>query len=308
MVALLFPGQGSQYAGMGKDLYDTFPAAKAVFDKADSILGFSLSKLCFEGPLPELTRTQNCQPAVLTASIAAFEALKTVTSYKLQVISYAAGLSLGEYSALIACGVLSFEDGLRLVRKRAVLMEEAAKKYPGKMSAVLGLERSVVQEICLAAQAEIANLNCPGQIVITGKAESVEKAKSLAEEKGAKRVLDLEVSGAFHSGLMREAAEEFRAFLQNTQLKEAVIPLVSNVTAGPLRNPSEIRENMVKQIYSPVRWEDSVRFIIAQGVKTFYEIGPGGVLKGLLRKIDPSAQVINIGKKEEIGNLNPKSV
>lgn len=288
-------------------MYEAYPAARAVFDKADSILGFPLSGLCFEGPLPELTRTQNCQPAVLTASIAASEALKTVTSYNLEVITYAAGLSLGEYSALIACGVLSFEDSLRLVQKRAILMEEAAKKYPGKMIAVLGLERSVVQKICLAAQAEIANLNCPGQIVITGKAEAVDKAKGLAEEKGAKRVIELEVSGAFHSGLMREAAEEFKVFLQNIQLKEAVIPLVSNVTAGPLRNPLEIRENMVKQIYSPVRWEDSVRFIIDQGVKTFYEIGPGSVLKGLLRKIDPSAQVINIGKKEEIDKLNPKS-
>lgn len=303
MVALLFPGQGSQYAGMGKDLYEAYPAARAVFDKADSIVGFSLSRLCFEGPLPELTRTQNCQPAVLTASIAAFEALKTVTSHKLQAISYAAGLSLGEYSALIACGVLSFEDGLRLVWKRAMLMEDAAKKHPGKMCAVLGLERSLVQEICRESQAEIANLNCPGQIVITGKAEAVDRAKGLAEEKGAKRVLDLEVSGAFHSGLMREAAEEFRVFLQNTQLGEAAIPLVSNVTSGPLRDPSEIRENMVKQIYSPVCWEDSVRFIIGQGVKTFYEIGPGSVLKGLLRKIDPGAQVINIGKREEIDNF-----
>lgn len=303
MVAFLFPGQGSQYAGMGKDLYEAYPAARAVFDKADSILGFSISKLCFEGPLPELTRTQNCQPAVLTASIAAFEALKAAISCKLQAVSYAAGLSLGEYSALIACGVLSFEDGLRLVRKRAMLMEDAAKKHPGKMCAVLGLERNLVQELCRESQAEIANLNCPGQIVITGKAEAVDKAKGLAEEKGAKRVIDLEVSGAFHSGLMREAAEEFRVFSQNTRLKEAAIPLVSNVTAGPLRNPSEIRENMVKQIYSPVRWEDSIRFIIAQGGKTFYEIGPGSVLKGLLRKIDPGAQVINIGKREEIDNF-----
>ncbi|TAN63205.1 [acyl-carrier-protein] S-malonyltransferase [bacterium] len=303
MVAFLFPGQGSQYAGMGKDLYEAYPAARAVFDKADSIVGFSLSRLCFDGPLTELTRTQNCQPAVLTASIAALEALKAVINHQSPVASFAAGLSLGEYSALIACGVLSFEDGLRLVWKRAMLMEEAAKKHQGKMCAVLGLERSLVQEICRESQAEIANLNCPGQIVITGTALAVDKAKGLAEEKGAKRVLDLEVSGAFHSGLMREAAEEFRVFSQNTRLKDAAIPLVSNVTAGPLQNPLEIRENMVKQIYSPVRWEDSVRFIIGQGVKTFYEIGPGSVLKGLLRKIDPGAQVINIGKREEIDNF-----
>jgi len=300
MVALIFPGQGTQYAGMGKDFYEAFKESKAVFDRADEILGFSLTKLCFEGPIEELTKTINCQPAILTASIAAFEAFKTAFSSQLAAVSYTAGLSLGEYSALVASGALSFEDGLRLVRKRAELMEETAKKHPGKMSAILGLGRKELEEICRDASCEIANLNCPAQVVISGKAEAVDKAKEEALSKGAKRALDLEVSGAFHSSLMREAAVNFSEFLKKFNLENSFIPVISNVTARPQQNKEEIAQNLIKQIFSPVLWEDSIRFIAAQGVKTFYEIGPGNVLKGLLRKINPELNVVNIGKKEDL--------
>lgn len=300
MVAFIFPGQGSQYIGMGRDLYAAYPSSKEVFDKADKILGFPISRICFEGPMDVLTQTQNCQPAIFTASIAALSAF----SGQLSAVSYTAGLSLGEYSALVASGALSFEDGLRLVKKRAELMEAATKKYPGKMSAVLGLGREELQGICLAAGAEIANLNCPAQVVITGRIEAVDKAKQLAQEKGAKRVIDLEVSGAFHSSLMKEAAQELNQQLKDYSILDAVVPVISNVTARSQEKSLEIRENMVKQVYSPVLWEDSVRYMACGGVKTFYEIGPGNILKGLIRKIDPSLEVINIGKAEDITNLN----
>ncbi len=306
MVAFIFPGQGSQYIGMGRDLYAAYPSSKEVFDKADKILGFSISRICFEGPMDVLTQTQNCQPAIFTVSVASLEAFKSRTTLRLRSgqAKYTAGLSLGEYSALVASGALSFEDGLRLVQKRAELMEAATKKYPGKMSAVLGLGREELQGICLAAGAEIANLNCPAQVVITGRIEAIEKAKQLAQEKGAKRVIDLEVSGAFHSSLMKEAAQELNQQLKDYSILDAVVPVISNVTARAQEKSPEIRENMVKQVYSPVLWEDSVRYMAANGVKTFYEIGPGNILKGLIRKIDPSLEVINIGKAEDITNLN----
>ena len=302
MVALLFPGQGAQYIGMGKDMYEAFKESKTVFDRADEILGFSLTKLCFEGPLEELTKTINCQPAILTTSIAALEAFKSLPAdrHALSAIGYTAGLSLGEYSALVASGALSFEDGLRLVRKRAELMEETAKKHPGKMSAILGLGRKELEEICHNSSCEIANLNCPAQVVISGKVEAVDKAKEEALSKGAKRALDLEVSGAFHSSLMQEAAAGFAGFLKNFNLGPGSIPVISNVTARPQQNKAEITQNLIKQICSPVLWEDTIKFMAAQGVKTFYEIGPGNILKGLIRKINPELTVINIGKKEDV--------
>lgn len=303
MVAFIFPGQGAQYVGMGKDLYETFKESKAVFDKADEILGFFLSKLCFEGPQEELTRTQNCQPAILTVSIAALQAFKTSVKFQVPNARYAAGLSLGECSALVASGVLGLEDGLCLVRKRAELMEEAARRNPGKMAVILGLDRGILEAICKKSNAELANVNCPGQMVITGKTEAVEKAKNLALEKGARRAIDLEVSGAFHSSLMKEAALEFKAFLEGFNLKTGSIPVVSNVTAEPRYETGEIREGLFKQIYSPVLWEDSVRFMAINGVKAFYEIGPGNVLKGLIKKIDANLEVKSVGTVDDINNL-----
>ena len=307
-IALIFPGQGSQFVGMGKDLYDNYAQSKAVFDAADQLSGFSISKLCFEGPLEELTLTRNCQLAILTVSIAALEAFRSrATNHEPRTTKYSAGLSLGEYSALVASGVLSFETGVNLVKKRAELMDAAARKNPGKMAAILGLDKKTLEDISIITHVEIANINCPGQVVITGKVEAVDKAKEIATQKGAKRAIDLEVSGAFHSSLMQEAANEFKDFLAGFELKDALIPVVSNVTATAQHKAQEVRKNMLKQIYSPVLWEDSVRFMAGQGVKTFYEIGPGNILKGLIRKIDPSLNVINIGKKEDVCTLKSPS-
>ena len=297
MVGYLFAGQGSQYIGMGKDLYDSFPEARKVFDRAEELLGFGLKKICFDGPEEELKSTNISQPAIVTASIAAFEVFKARSSL---VPSFSAGLSLGEYSALIAAGALTFDDGIRLIQRRGQLMEGASRKHPGKMAAVLELPVEKLREICLQSGAEIANLNCPGQIVITGKAEAVDQAMELCSQAGAKRVIPLEVSGGFHSSLMSEAAVELKAILDNMQISEPKVSVVSNYTAQPQYKAGQIRENLVNQIKGSVRWEESMRFILSEGVTKFYEFGPGKVLKGLMRRIDSNAQVINIEKKSDI--------
>lgn len=298
--AFIFPGQGAQFVGMGKDLYQASLKVKEIFDKADSILGFSLSKLCFEGPQEELTQTINCQPAILTTSFALFELFRETKPFNTIIPKYAAGLSLGEYSALLSAGVLGFEDSLLLVRKRAELMEEEAKINPGKMAAVIGLDRQVLKDIALESKVEIANLNCPGQVVISGNRETVEKAKELACNKGAKRVIDLEVSGAFHCSLMRSAADKFAKLLKDITFKSFRFPVISNVSAKPYSGTQDISDKLIKQIYSPVLWEDEVRFMASQGVKIFYEIGPGTILKGLLRKIDVSLEVKSIGSLNDM--------
>jgi [acyl-carrier-protein] S-malonyltransferase len=297
--AFLFAGQGSQYAGMGKDLYETFPESKAVFDKADKVLGFSLSELMFKGASDELKLTINSQPAILTMSIACFEAFKARSG---ALAAFVAGLSLGEYSALIAAGSFSFEDGLRLVRKRAQIMDDASRRYPGKMAAVLDLSIDKIKDICLKSGAEIANLNAPGQIVISGKKETVDAACNLCTEAGAKRVIELEVSGAFHSSLMLEASKELKQSLDSISLTAPLVPVISNYTALAENTIPEIRENLIRQMYSPVKWEDSMKFILSRGIMNFIEFGPGKILKGLMRRIDSNAQVITIEKKEDILN------
>jgi len=301
--AYLFAGQGSQYIGMGKDLYEAFPESKAVFDKADKVLGFPLSKLCFEGPQQELTRTANCQPAILTVSVAAFEAYKSAVSCQLSAVSYAAGLSLGEYSALVAADALSFEDAVYLVRRRGEFMEEEALKKPGRMLSVIGLDLAKVKEICSKTDAEIANINCPGQTVISGSPQAIESAKKLAEESGSKMAVILEVSGAFHSSFMKEAALKLAGEIEKIRINTPEIPVISNVTAKPVSSPSEIKEGLVRQVSSSVLWESSMRFILAQGINKFFEFGPGKVLRGLMRRIDAAAGVANIEKKEDILSL-----
>jgi [acyl-carrier-protein] S-malonyltransferase len=298
--AFLFAGQGSQYAGMGKDLYETFPESKAVFDKAEEVLSFELKRRCFEGPEEMLKITNVSQPAIVTASLAALAAFKA----KLPDIKplYMAGLSLGEYSALIAAETFKFDDGLRLIKKRGQIMDEASRKYPGKMAAVIGLEIDLIKDICLNSGAEIANLNCPGQTVITGKAESVDKACALCTEAGAKKVIPLEVSGGFHSSLMFEASSQLKTALEGVVISNPQVPVVSNYTAAPQYRGSQIFDNLVCQIRGSVRWEESMRFLISEGISTFYEFGPGKVLKGLMRKIDPAVQVVTIEKKEDILN------
>ncbi|MDD5281540.1 MAG: ACP S-malonyltransferase [Candidatus Omnitrophica bacterium] len=300
MVGYLFAGQGSQYVGMGKDLYESFPEARKIFDRAEKILGFELKRFCFEGPEEILKSTNVSQPAIVTVSIAAFEVFKAKSNI---TPSFVAGLSLGEYSALIAAGALTFENGIRLIQKRGQLMEDASRKYPGKMAAVLELSVEKLKEICLQSGAEIANLNCPGQVVITGKVDAVNQAMELCNQAGAKRVIPLEVSGGFHSTLMFEASVGLKLALDNISVSEPNVPVISNYTAQPEYKVGQIIENLVNQIRGSVRWEESMRFILSEGVTDFYEFGPGKVLKGLMRRIDNNAKVINIEKGADMEQI-----
>jgi len=300
MVGYLFAGQGSQYVGMGKDLCEAFPAAKAVFEKADQVLGFSISDLCFNGPLEELTKTNNCQPAIVTMSIACWQAYLNKHP---QVDGYMAGLSLGEYSALVAAQAISFEDAVYLVRQRGKFMEEEAQAHPGKMLSVIGLDLAGVKEICAETGGEVANINCPGQIVVSGSAEAMVKAQVLAKEKGAKLAVMLEVSGAFHSSFMKGASEKLARELESINITLPKFPVISNVTGKPVLSGQEIKQNLIQQVAESVLWEDSMRLILAKGITSFIEFGPGKVLKGLMRRIDSSAQVVNIEKSADLSNI-----
>lgn len=308
MVGYLFAGQGSQYVGMGKDLYDTFPESRSIFDTADSVLGFSLSAICFEGSAQELTRTDICQPALLTVSIAAWEAFRKV--YRVPCTGYrgAAGLSLGEYSALAAAGALAFPDAVRLLRFRGQFMEEAAAQRKGGMLSLIGLDLEAVRDLCRELDLEIANRNCPGQIVISGDRDRIEAARTLAKERGAKLAVPLNVSGAFHSSFMARAASRLAEKLKEVTLADPQFEVIANVTAQPVTGVTEIRENLTRQVAGSVLWEDSMRFLLARGVKRFFEFGPGKVLKGLMRRIDSSVEVVTIEKAEDIENLKSTSV
>ncbi len=297
MVGYLFAGQGSQYVGMGKDLWDSFPQAKAIFEQADKVLGFSISDLCFNGPLAELTRTNHCQPAIVTMSIACWQAY---LSKHPQIDGYMAGLSLGEYSALVASGALSFEDAVYLVWRRGQFMEEEATAHPGKMLSLIGLDLAIVKDICQEVKAEVANINCPGQVVISGSVESITRAQLLAKEKGAKLAVVLEVSGAFHSSFMQGASLKLARELEKININPPKFPVICNVTGKPVFTAEEIKQNLIQQVSSSVLWEDSMKLILSKGVTSFMEFGPGKVLKGLMRRIESSAQVVNIEKKTDI--------
>ncbi|MBU3933291.1 MAG: ACP S-malonyltransferase [Candidatus Omnitrophica bacterium] len=297
-VAYIFPGQGAQYVGMGEEVQRRYPPAKEVFERANNVLGFDLAGLIFKGPFEELSRTLNCQVAVFTVSVAclrAFQAQKPGIN-----VRYTAGLSLGEYTALVAAEALDFEEALRLVRQRAQYMEEAAQQNPGGMISLIGLPLDTVKKICEEAKVEIANLNCPGQVVISGSLAALEKAKDLARACGARRVIPLKVSGAFHSSLMTKAAQKLAKVLEGVKIRPPRIPVISNVTAAEENSPEEIKGNLARQVASGTRWEDSINFISSCGIRNFIEIGPGKVLRGLLRKIDPQLKVYNIETVEDL--------
>jgi [acyl-carrier-protein] S-malonyltransferase len=300
-IAFIFPGQGSQTVGMGKDIAESDANARALFQAADERLGFSLSSLIFEGPQETLTLTYNAQPALLTTSIALLEKVKEAGI----TADYVAGHSLGEYTALVAAGALSFADAVYAVRKRGEFMEEAVPAGAGTMAAVLGMDAAALEAVTneVSAQGDpvqLANLNCPGQIVISGSKAGVEKAGQLAKERGAKRVIPLEVSGPFHSSLMKPAAGNLQEVLNGIAIHDAKIPVIANVTAEPVVKKGEISRLLIEQLYSPVRWEESVKTMIALGVDTFIEIGPGKVLSGLVKKIDRNVRVHAVNDLETL--------
>lgn len=298
-VAYLFPGQGSQFTGMGKDLYESYPAAKKVFDRAAELIDFDIKSICFEGPPEKLTQTRFSQPAIFIVSIAAFEALKTHPKFKTFSPQYAAGLSLGEATALCAAGAISFDDGIRFVRSRGQFMDEAALECPGLMAAVLGVGLSVVEKACEATGSEVGNLNAPGQIVISGKKKNVEAAIEKLRGMGARKVIPLDVSGGFHSSCMDSACRRIEGSLKNVVIRKPLIPVVSNLTADIEDRPERIKQNLIRQMNHRTLWEDSMRYIISKGTKTFIEFSPGKVLKGLLKKIDPSVETISLSALED---------
>jgi len=307
-VAYVFPGQGSQSTGMGLELYNSYNSAKEVFAEADTSLGFSLSRLCFEGPEEELRKTHNVQPAILAVSIACLKTLEEAAISNLPSPSFVAGHSLGEYTALVAAGVLGLTDAILLVRERGRLMYEAGLKNPGSMLAIIGLDEETVKDISFHSGAEISNINCPGQIVVSGTARALAEADKLAKARGARALIPLKVSGAFHSALMEPVLVEFSKIISNFRFQPPVIPVISNVTAQPLTDVDSIKEELVKQLRSCIQWQRSVEYMMHSGITTFYEIGPGRVLSGLLRRINSELQIFNISGVEDIAQLTYKEV
>lgn len=303
-LAFQFPGQGSQYVGMGKALAERFASARRTFDEADDILGFGLSQLCFEGPAEALTDTVNAQPAILATSIAALRALAEATDGPIAP-DYFIGHSLGEYSALIAANALTFADGLRLVRLRGELMREAGEVRPGGMLAVIGLDAAVLHDICAKVSedervVQVANDNAPGQVVLSGDLQALQRAAELAKESGARRVVRLAVSIAAHSRLMAHAADGLRRAVQAVALRPPAVPVVANVDARPIHTPEDVRRELVEQLTAPVRWTDSIRELARRGVSRFVEIGPGSVLTGLVSRITQTASAVSIGDPEAV--------
>jgi len=288
-IAFLFPGQRAQHVGMGKSIAEKYPAARALYDRAAEILGFDLAKLCFEGPANELDLTVNSQPALYVTSLAALEMLRADSPDVVLACEMTAGLSLGEYTALVFAGAVTFDDGLRLVQRRGAAMQEAADATPSGMISSLLLKTEQVEAVCeearTAGRLEIANYLCPGNIVLSGDNAACERAVELIDEAGG-RAVPLAVAGAFHTEIMQPADARLAEVLAGVPLKKPEIPTVSNVDAHPHDDPDEIRELLVRQVVSPVLWEDSIRYMLAEGVDEFYEIGPGRVLRGLLKRIN----------------------
>lgn len=296
--AFLFPGQGAQTVGMGRSAFDALPAARALFERASTLLGYDLAGLCFNGPAAELDSTVRSQPALFVCSMAALEVLKAQSPDVVAGCSAAAGLSLGEYTALCFAGVFDFDTGVRLVQVRGAAMQAAADATPSGMVSILGLERPQVEALCAEARQgdllEIANLLCPGNIVLSGSREACARAAELAPQRGAMKAIPLSVAGAFHTSVMQSAVGKLADALAGAKLAKPRIPVISNVDAAPHDDPAEIRDLLVRQVVSPVRWEDSLRRLLADGCDKFYEIGPGRVLRGLLRRIDRKLECENV--------------
>ncbi len=298
----VFPGQGSQWVGMGNDLYNEFDSARAVFKQADETLGFPLSQLCFEGPEDELRQTINAQPAIVTVSFACLKAIQEVSS-ELTPPVFLAGHSLGEYTALVTAGVLDFVTTVYLARERGRLMHEAGQKRPGSMAAIIGLDEALLAEVCQETGTRIANINCPGQLVISGATENVAQAMDLAKVRGAYRAILLPVSGAFHTPLMQLAVDGMAEIITTLSFNEPAIPIIANTTAQPLTTAEGIKEELLRQLCNCVQWQSSIEYMIDNGVSTFIEIGPGRVLTGLIKRINKDVHTLNIGDVPSVKNL-----
>jgi [acyl-carrier-protein] S-malonyltransferase len=300
-IAFLFSGQGAQYVGMGKELFENYKASREVFEEANAELGFDISKLCFEGSKEELDKTENTQPAILTTSIAALKALEE-NGVKADL---AAGLSLGEYTALVYSGVFKFADAVKLVKKRGRFMQEAVPQGEGAMAAVLGLDSDKLREVCKEASkfgiVEPANFNCPGQIAMAGEVLAVEKAAEMAKEAGARKVVMLQVSGPFHTSMLKPASDKLKIELENTEIYDFKLPVITNVTGNYIESKDQVRGLLQKQVMSAVLWEDTIRRMVADGVDTFVEIGPGKTLSGFVKKIDKNLKIFNV---EDLSSLN----
>lgn len=300
-VAYVFPGQGAQWVGMGRDLYQNFDSAKTVFEQADETLGFPLSRLCFDGPEDELRQTINAQPAIVTVSFACLEASRSVNA-GLPSASFVAGHSLGEYTALAAAGVLDFTTTVYLARERGRLMHEAGQITPGGMVAIIGLDEPPLAEVCEQTGACIANINCPGQIVISGAEDNLNQAMDLAKDRGAYRAIPLQVSGAFHTPLMQPAVDGMTEIIATLPFAEPSVPIIGNTTAQPLVTAESIKQELLTQLCHCIQWQRSVEYMVGDGVSTFIELGPGKVLAGLIKRIDKNVKILNIGDAEAIKN------